>query len=263
MTTSLPLNAFDREARILLRRLAKSRNGLRKIDSPDGPRWCMGGKGRADILPGLVDLMKERSLLRETPDGVLRPSAAGLRMIDSLTPDATLLSQHAVVEPPSAPQRPAVNRTECAINWLANRQDRRGRPLLSDEQLAAAERLRADFERAQLGSRVTADWDRPIGSDGARREELAPSERSLAAKSRFFAALDAVGPELSGIVVEVCCLAAGLEQAERRLMLPARSGKAVLQLALTGLARHYGLLQGVRRPLPVRTWATPDYRPEL
>ena len=54
-------------------------------------------------------------------------------------------------------------------------------------------------------------------------------------------------------LVEVCCLAAGIEQAERMLELPQRSGKAVLALALTALARHYGLLEataaaGGRRP---------------
>ena len=56
-------------------------------------------------------------------------------------------------------------------------------------------------------------------------------------------ALEAVGPELASMLAQVCCLSAGLEQAERLLNLPQRSGKAVLGLALTALARHYGLLR--------------------
>ena len=60
-------------------------------------------------------------------------------------------------------------------------------------------------------------------------------------------ALEAVGPELASMLAQVCCLSAGLEQAERLLNLPQRSGKAVLGLALTALARHYGLLQAARR----------------
>jgi Domain of unknown function (DUF6456) len=76
-------------------------------------------------------------------------------------------------------------------------------------------------------------------------------------------ALDAVGPELSGILLYVCCLAGGLEQAEMRLNLPRRAGKAVLQLALTRLARHYGFKASLRHEGPGRIghWAVGDFRP--
>jgi hypothetical protein len=74
--------------------------------------------------------------------------------------------------------------------------------------------------------------------------------------------MEAVGPELGGILAQVCCLSAGLEQAERLLNLPQRSGKAVLGLALTALARHYGLLASTRRP-GVMQWGLADYRPAI
>jgi hypothetical protein len=81
------------------------------------------------------------------------------------------------------------------------------------------------------------------GRSGPRPDSLEVNEQALAAKQRFLRALDAVGPELSGILVDVCCLWRGLEAAERSLGWPQRSGKLVLQIALTRLARHYGLIR--------------------
>jgi hypothetical protein len=60
-------------------------------------------------------------------------------------------------------------------------------------------------------------------------------------------------------------VAAGFEQAERLLNLPVRSGKAVLALALTRLARHYGLIKQhkPRRKDMIAHWALDDYRPAI
>lgn len=78
-------------------------------------------------------------------------------------------------------------------------------------------------------------------------------------------ALRAVGPELSGILIDVCCHARGIEETERQANWPQRSGKIVLQLALTRLARHYGLVRGEgpesARGGRVSHWGTADFRP--
>ena len=62
------------------------------------------------------------------------------------------------------------------------------------------------------------------------------------------------------MLAQVCCLSAGIEQAERVLDLPQRSGRAVLGLALTALARHYGMVAPQRRDSIVG-WAIDGDRP--
>jgi hypothetical protein len=77
-------------------------------------------------------------------------------------------------------------------------------------------------------------------------------------------ALDAVGPELSQVLVDICCELKGLEKAERSHDWPQRAGKVVLQLGLTRLARHYGLdvpSDLPRRRKGIRHWGSEDYRP--
>ena len=80
-------------------------------------------------------------------------------------------------------------------------------------------------------------------------------------------ALDEVGPEVGGILIDVCCELKGLEEAEKTNGWPQRAGKVVLQIALTRLARHYGLISDdrkVRRERrSLRHWGSADYRPTL
>jgi hypothetical protein len=167
-------------------------------------------------------------------------------------------------------RRPVVvNEGESPLGWLKSRKDRNGRPLISDEQ-QAGERLRADYWFAHMSPRVTSNWTAPASSSTTRR--AAPSNAAslrdevLAAKERVMRALMAVGPELSGILVDICCELKGLEEAEKENGWPQRAGKVVLQIALTRLARHYGLISSDSRPAPkrgLRHWGAPDYRPTL
>jgi len=72
-------------------------------------------------------------------------------------------------------------------------------------------------------------------ADGDLQENIA------ACRERVRRALSAVWPELAGVLIDVCCHLKGLEEAERAAGWPQRAGKVVLQLALTRLARHYGI----------------------
>jgi hypothetical protein len=163
-----------------------------------------------------------------------------------------------------------VNDAESPLGWLKSRKDRNGRPLISEAQYEAGERLRADYWFAHLSPRVTSNWSALAPSERSRR--AAPSNAAalrdefLAAKERVMRALMAVGPEVSRVLVDVCCELKGLEEAEKANGWPQRAGKVVLQIALTRLAKHCGLIGeegGDRRGRGVRHWGAADYRPSL
>jgi Domain of unknown function (DUF6456) len=141
---------------------------------------------------------------------------------------------------------PAFNPAESPVTRLFYQKDRTGKSLIDTTQLTAADMLRRDFEYAQLQPRTTLNYDPNAtrNTPFARQSDnhiAALSDTAIAARHRFHKALDMLGPELSNFAYHVCCLAAGLETAERRLNYPARSGKAILGIALNKLARHYGI----------------------
>ncbi len=162
-----------------------------------------------------------------------------------------------------------INEAESPLGWLKSCKDRNGRPLITEAQYQAGERLRADYWFAHLSPRVTSNWSASAPAERSRRG--APSNAAtlrddvIAAKERVLRALMAVGPEVSGVLVDICCELKGLEDAEKENGWPQRAGKVVLQIALTRLARHYGVIgddrMQARRGL--RHWGSEDYRPTI
>ena len=127
-----------------------------------------------------------------------------------------------------------VNLSESPLTWL------HARGHLSDRQFDAGERLRADWERAQLAPSVTMRWD-AVRIKGSGDGGLTPGERQLAAKARFDAAVAMAGPGLADILWRVACAGESLPFAEKALTWPVRSGKLVLRLALDRVADFYRL----------------------
>ena len=137
-----------------------------------------------------------------------------------------------------------VNLGESPIGWLARRKGPDGKPFLTIEEVDAAERLRSDFEAAQIGPSVAQDWrkfltpgDRLSGTPVAGT----PGEGAMMARDRVMKALAELGPGLSDVAFRTCCFLEGLETCERRMGWSARSAKVVLKLALQRLVGHYGL----------------------
>jgi len=161
-----------------------------------------------------------------------------------------------------------LNEGKSPLGWLRSRKDLNGRPLIGEQQFEAGERLRADYWFAQMSPRVTANWSSLAPQEQSARGAPASAadlrDEVLAAKDRVMGALAAVGPEVSGVLVDICCELKGLEEAEKQNGWPQRAGKVVLQIALTRLAKHYGLIVEERgRRRRVRHWGEEHCRPRI
>ena len=157
-----------------------------------------------------------------------------------------------VLHDPDSGQRRTtrVNIAESPLLLLARRRGPDGGSFLTSGMVAAAERLREDFELAQMGARVTQNWDGFMTAGiSVSRQSGGYSGGSESARDRVGAALRDLGPGMGDIVLRVCCFLEGIEMTERRLGWSARSGKVVLRLALMRLERHYLETYGKGSPL--------------
>lgn len=182
----------------------------------------------------LKRLIEEDRKRRRTP----------MELAESATP---FLAQHQlwgerpVEQEDGSIRKMRVNLAESPLAALARRKGPDGKPFLTMDLVQAAEKLREDFERAQMGPRVAQNWDKFLtgGDRGAGFSDGGIAEGPRAARERVTRALDALGPGLADVVLRVCCFLEGLESAEKRLGWSARSGKIVLKIGLQRLLTHY------------------------
>ena len=202
--------------------------------------------------------MKPRSRDKATPRD---PESAAADAIDSFRAQHLNLAAREIMTGTGAISV-LVNDSESPLAWLARRKGRDGRTMISPNQFIAGEKLRADFTRGQLSPRVTSDWSAPTGgrSRTFRGGAGEMTDLVIASRQRVRLAMEACGPEFSGLLMDVCCFLRGLEEVERERGWPLRSAKIVLQLALDRLARHYGLRDEARGETSarVRTWLAAD-----
>ncbi|MEQ9693342.1 DUF6456 domain-containing protein [Shimia sp. SDUM112013] len=124
---------------------------------------------------------------------------------------------------------------------LARRRDRDGDRFLSEDLVAAGERLREDFEIAQMGAQPAPNWKAFLAGESGWRytPDTGVSGASAAARQRLAGALAELGAGLADVALRCCCFLEGLETAEKRLGWSARSGKIVLRIALLRLNEYY------------------------
>ena len=213
-----------------------------------GYRVRIGADGRRRPLMRLDEAVFER-LTREPGLGV-RPEG-GWRLARGRVSDCPTVRRNAagrtgivegervVLTPEGRMETRRVNLGESPLAWLARRQGPDGRPWLTPAELMAGERLRGDFERSGTLGRLTMDWNAGPRVRGGRGPGTDPLEHGRSARARVAAALNDVGPELRGVLEQVCLRGVGLGAAETTLRLPRRAGKTVLKLALQRLASHY------------------------
>lgn len=170
------------------------------------------------------------------------------------------------VETGSGPALAIANLSESPLAQLARRKGRDGKPFLCDREFRAGERLRSDYTRGQIMPRLGANWGASVSSGrrtGGGAVEL--SDAALSARQRVDNAIAAVGPELSGVLVDICCFLKGLELVETERGWPVRSAKIVLKTALGVLGRHYWPGEDAARHNRHKLvhWGAQDYRPAL
>ncbi|TLP64314.1 helix-turn-helix domain-containing protein [Parasedimentitalea maritima] len=157
--------------------------------------------------------------------------------------DASIFTVHSLSQtcPQQKNRRVRYGLAESPLDTLSRLLDRHGNPFLSACLVQAGERLREDFELAQIGDHL-AQGRAQFSAENCGAVPL--SSPAKAAKVRATAALNSLGPGLSDVALRCCCHLEGLEATERQMGWSARSGKVVLRIALQQLKAHYDTAAG-------------------
>ena len=153
---------------------------------------------------------------------------------------AVLDGAKAGADPASGTDQTRFSPGDTPLAALARRRDKDGKRFLDAGLVSAGERLREDFELAQMAPRMAQNWDHFLShvDEGGRAAEGA-GYGAEAARARLIGALRELGPGLGDVALRCCCYLQGLETAEKKMGWSARSGKIVLRIALCRLKRHY------------------------
>ncbi len=277
--------AMAGQVRAVLLKLARPRRALMPMDrgGREQAEFAVVSDGGAQAKAGFsvgadtVDLLLRNDLIQPDKAGLIISPAGRAWLRRQLAGADPFREQHQarairLIDMGGGVRRPAVvDDAESPLAWLRQRKDKSGRPMIDDAQYQAGERLRADFFRAGMTPRITSSWDAGPGNTNRRRGAPGAGvelrDTTIAARQRVNAAMQAVGPDLADVLFDVCCHLKGLEEAEKAKGWPRRSGKVVLQIALTRLARHYGLIGTAGSDVQERRrlvhWGASDYRPRM
>ncbi|MCO5731934.1 DUF6456 domain-containing protein [Rhizobium sp. SSA_523] len=235
--------------------------GSWRLVQPGPPRIVPDRLLNAALSSGLI-------LRREETLWATAETASHLRRALQVAKETDFGDQHRILvqeqcEVEGDRQMVSRNLNESPLGPLLKLKDRSGDAFLPQAAVEAAERLAADFQRAALQPRVTACWEPRLNArqKGERGGMADLTESAAAARRRVGQAIEAMGPELSGVALDVCCFGKGLELVERERGWPVRSAKLMLRTALLALARHYA--PPPPQPRRRHAWGGDGFRPAL
>jgi hypothetical protein len=228
------------------------------------------GRGAVAVDAALLSMLAARGILARSSHSVAL-SAQGLSLARQLVLVPAPRNRDGQIgltgiEADSGPSVALANLAESPLAQLARRKGKDGLPFLDEKEFGAGERLRADYTRGLIMPRLGANWEASVASgrrSGSGGGIAGLTDAALAARQRVENAVADVGPELSGVLIDVCCFLKGLEQVETERRWPVRSAKVVLKTALGALARHYAPPAPSGRRKPVLHWGAEDYRPTI
>ncbi len=221
--------------------------------APDGDGYAVFAKGDrrrrplARLPSHVVRELETSGAIAALADGAFMLTQAGRARIrrgeaeageNYLAQHAEIISRH-IAEGAGTVRSVRGLELNASVRRLGALRDASGAPWLSGAELAAAVRLRNDWEAGQGGLVRGSDWSAPP-KGGGRRGPGSALEGAMAfhcdARRRVADALASIAPPLRRVVERVCLYDDGLEALERAEGWPARSGKLALKLGLAQLA---------------------------
>jgi hypothetical protein len=224
-------------------------------------------RGTISLDEGDLDRLAAQGVLIRSTDGVALSRhgvelARQLREVSSSVPEGREIGTLAMATE-AGPATVLANLSESPLAQMVRMKTKVGKPFLAGREFEAGERLRADYTRGQFMPRLGANWIASVASGkragGGGVADL--TDAALGARLRVERAIAAVGPELSGVLIDICCFLKGLEQVEAERGWPVRSAKIVLKTALAALARHYCPQRKGQGHDSVLHWGAENYRP--
>ena len=248
---------ITREARRVFRKLnapgahlSERRDGTWSIVCPGANRAAC-----ADVSAVMADAFVLRGWIVTGGTGRLVLSDAGWSWYARTTigenPHAAqhqMLTMRCIPDGKGGAEMVTVNEAESPIALL------HARELIDGVQFDAGEKLRRDFTIAQLMPRMGVDLGTPITARQKGQRPQAPmADTVIAARQRVRNAMNAVGPGLSDVLIDVCCHLRKLGDVEDASDWPRGAAGVMLKLALDRLAMHYGMLN-TTGPGRMRVW---------
>jgi Domain of unknown function (DUF6456) len=252
-----------------------ARGNVMPLDTADSGKVLLDGgdRGTIGVARKALEAMTRNGLV-EDGAGKLSLSAAGATFLKrALATSDPFQNQHRDLDeirieaPDGLTAVVTANLAESPLAQLMRRKTKDGRPFLAENEWRAGERLRSDYTRGQIMPRMGANWVASVAS-GPRNGSngvMDLTDAALASRQRVDNAIEAVGPELAGVLIDVCCFLKGLEQVEMERGWPVRSAKIVLKTALGVLHRHYSpqARRSGNSASRMVHWGTADYRPKI
>ncbi|MEP3524523.1 MAG: DUF6456 domain-containing protein [Hyphomicrobiales bacterium] len=193
-------------------------------------------------IENIIKNLKRLDLVDGDKDGDIKITREGRAFLKRAlcTNDDSYGSQHRDLCEVGDDEKIVVNLSESPLSRLYSRRSRNGKRIIQDHQFRAGERLRRDFEAAQLSPKLGLSIAPKVDGGRGGGDASYALDGAMAARDRVDQALRFVGNEMNSLLLDVCCFLKGLECIERERQWPVRSAKIVLSLALERLATHYG-----------------------
>lgn len=240
-----------RISRVLLRLAAA--DAVLRLDGagPDYGVFTERDRRRRALLrvrAGDVRALEAEGVLERCEDGFALSKAGHARLVrEGAAPSEAFVSQHHeivdrdVIDGDGALRKVRGADADAPMRRLAALKGPKGEPWLSQAELSAAGKLRADWAAGELGLVRGSDWTAaPIGTTrGAVNAQETAMARRCDARRRLANVLAKLAKPLRRVVERVCLYEEGLEALERSEGWPARSAKLALKLGLAQLAADF------------------------